>query len=234
MRAASPRHPTSPNRHGFTLLELLIAIGVIALMLAILFPALARARNSSRAMVGLANLRQIAAISAQYASDFDHKSPALGYPWTALPFWALVVQDRARADTTAANPSYAGPSLLRDPLCAAHYGRDMERCYAANATGRAGLPGDLDNFDTDPVHIHLDRVRTPSELPWYLSSAIATATTNGPPPTRTAGALDLRNPVHLDQRLARFAPGGALLYTAFDGSASTARDLPAAWSTPLP
>lgn len=210
----------------------MIAVGVIALLMAVFLPALARTRSAAWAAIGLSNLRQIASISAQYASEHDHYSPALGQPWVRLPFWALVVQERAQ--DSDADATYAGPGILRDPLCAAHYGRDMERCYAANATGRAGLDGDLDNFDAGEVFIHLDRIRQPSAMPWYLTSAVTTVTTNGPPPTRTSGALDLRQAGHLENRLGRFAGGGRFLFSAFDGSAAMASEIPESWEETLP
>lgn len=200
--------------------------------MAVFLPMLLRARTAARATIGLSNLRQIAAISAQYASEHEHVSPALGNPWTRAPFWGVVVQERAvHSDGPA---GYAVPSILRDPLCSAHYGRDMERCYAANATGRAGLDGDLDNFDTDVVCIHLDRVRQPSATAWYITSAVATATTDGPPPSRTAGALDFRQKVHLDQRVGRFAGNGRFLFAAFDGSAAMGSEIPSAWAEAVP
>jgi len=226
------RIPRSTIRNGFTLLEVLVAIAVIAILMAVFLPSIARAKASARALVGLHNMRQIVSISAEYGVENRDRSPALGQPWTEWPFWAVVVQNRDAARDTGS--VYEGSSVLRDPSCSAFYGRDMERCYAANATGHAGLPGDLDNFDVDEAVIRLDRVRNPSEGVWYVSSAVATATTNGPPPTRTAGALDLRQQAHVDQRLGRFVGRGRFLSAAFDGSASASAEIPAAWLEPLP
>jgi prepilin-type N-terminal cleavage/methylation domain-containing protein/prepilin-type processing-associated H-X9-DG protein len=59
------------HRHsGFTLIELLTVIAIISLLIAILLPALSGAREQSRAVVCLANLKQITAAFCMYSHDF--------------------------------------------------------------------------------------------------------------------------------------------------------------------
>ena len=57
-------------REAFTLVELLVVIGIIALLISILLPALSKARQSARTAACLSNLRQIGQGSAIYASQF--------------------------------------------------------------------------------------------------------------------------------------------------------------------
>ncbi len=57
------------KRQGFTLIELLVVIAVIALLLALLVPALGAAREQARRAVCLSNLRQLTLAWIAYADD---------------------------------------------------------------------------------------------------------------------------------------------------------------------
>ena len=57
------------SRTGFTLVELLVVVGVIALLIGFLLPALNKARESARKAKCLSNLRQLAMAATQYAND---------------------------------------------------------------------------------------------------------------------------------------------------------------------
>lgn len=56
---------------GFTLVEILVVISVVALLMAILLPALAAARSRTQALVCKSNLRQLLIASIGYAAEND-------------------------------------------------------------------------------------------------------------------------------------------------------------------
>src|SRR5437868_3435057 len=64
------------HRCGFTLVELLVVIGVIALLISILLPTLNRAREAGFKLKCLSNLRQLGLALLAYENDNQGKFPA--------------------------------------------------------------------------------------------------------------------------------------------------------------
>jgi prepilin-type N-terminal cleavage/methylation domain-containing protein len=88
---------------GFTLIELLVVISIIALLIAMLLPALARAKDTAEQIVCASNLRQIGVAMQEYANEYHN------YPMTndnRLPMGGF------RTSTGANNVAQWGFALL--------------------------------------------------------------------------------------------------------------------------
>lgn len=117
------------TRRAFTLVELLVVIGIIAVLVAILLPALSGAREAAKATVCASNLRQLATASLNYATEND------GF-WPPAHF-DFVLQNRHRwqgtRPTVAARFEPVGGPL--DRYLTQGESRGVRRCPSFEPTG---------------------------------------------------------------------------------------------------
>jgi prepilin-type N-terminal cleavage/methylation domain-containing protein len=71
---------TRPTRHaGFTIIELLVVVSIIGLLLALLVPAIGKARDSALQTQSLSNLRNLGAACQNYAAAWSDRQLTLMY-----------------------------------------------------------------------------------------------------------------------------------------------------------
>ncbi|MCS7032658.1 MAG: type II secretion system GspH family protein [Phycisphaerae bacterium] len=105
IRLRSGRSRTDPDSAcaAFTLVELLVVIGIIALLISVLLPALAKARSSADQVKCLSNMRQLAVAIIAYANDNKGTMPggggfavALGNPSDPTSSWDWIAWKRRK------------------------------------------------------------------------------------------------------------------------------------------
>ena len=101
LRATQGRHTTNvavmktgilKKNKGFTLVELLVVIAIIALLMAVLLPALNKARRATKRVVCMSNMKQLLTAWMSYAEQNDGKLVNGGQgtgnsPFPTEPYW---------------------------------------------------------------------------------------------------------------------------------------------------
>jgi prepilin-type N-terminal cleavage/methylation domain-containing protein/prepilin-type processing-associated H-X9-DG protein len=116
-------YPTGPKGAGFSLLELLIALAIMAVLAALLFPAVAYVQASAQAAKCSSNLRQIGTLAALWSTDNGGWLPQMDWDgtnsvWASTPLGSNL-RNMGLTDAVLTCPSW------RPPLSQTSYGMNQ-------------------------------------------------------------------------------------------------------------
>jgi prepilin-type N-terminal cleavage/methylation domain-containing protein/prepilin-type processing-associated H-X9-DG protein len=177
------------GRRGFTLVELLVVVGVIALLIGILLPTLNRAREAADSVKCLSNLRQLALANGMYVGQWNGWAVPgiMGTPGADRAIWQNNNGWRRNINLPEAEPTTKEVVSSQAPdglLCpAAVLSRDRGRLsnsYGYNIRHVNYVPkplivtlpaaSDWNSTTTDFAGIKANRVRNPAEKIQFIDA----------------------------------------------------------------
>ena len=162
----APRYEASCRR-GFTLIELLVVIAIIAILAALLLPALAKAKSKAQQITCVSNSKQISLSFQLYSQDFndlyapnpDDGTTTPGYIWCA-------------GNAGIGGADEFDPDLMRDP------NRTLVAPYIAKNVGIFHCPADTRTGVYDGTGLYpnssLRNARVPAARSLSMNQAVGT------------------------------------------------------------
>lgn len=112
-----PQQVRDPQETGFTLIELLVVIAIIAILAAMLLPALGKAKDKAKGITCLNNSKQIALAFTMYAGDNSDALPPLNtgtWPGVTADWWFRILDNAKYLTSTTTSNNVWRCSAVKD------------------------------------------------------------------------------------------------------------------------
>lgn len=235
----------SPAKTGFTLIELMVVIGLISVLSSLLLPVLGKARAAANASVCLSNLRQMGMAWTMYVTETRGRLPDYVWSTPAMPnvswegYWTGVVDRFEKNNQIFVCPSASVESPFATGIQKG-YGTSTHAWSGRNLSNGCAVKFNPSKYRTGSYAYNryltvdasmvdnlsrLATMRTPSETPLLLDSTFpevrpknqSASNPVDPPPDLTGGSVSAASPEHWRFLIARH--GRAVNVCMADGSA---------------